>query len=447
MRPLARLLAGGLLGSALLTGQDVDKARALAQQLLEALQPAPVVTVITTPPALTAALAAAAPCATLTLSRTLVYPAALVLSRCVTLQAEQLPMPPVRMDATTPLPSFRDGIIITGDQVTLIGLEIKKGDPLTDIVVVTGARPTLDRVRILGDPVKGAKRGIRANANGDATIIRYLIDDTFQTWPGNDSQAICAWDMAPGLLIEDGFARGGSETIMIGGADASSEARMPRDVVIRGNTITKRPEWQALPIGVKNTLELKAARNVLIEDNDISYAWGGHGQDGYLFLITPRNQDGRAPWSTVQNVVFRNNRLSHGAAAINILGLDNIKETAAGKPTAIGTVRPSVRASTISITGNSVTDIDPTTWAGSTRLILIGAGPVDVTIDMNTFAGAHLGAQVYFYGTPPAAGLVVSNNTWPPATYGIKGDGQASGAATWAVYTSGGTLSGNVVQP
>jgi hypothetical protein len=447
MRSLARLLAGGLLCSALLTGQDVDKARALAQQLLEALQPAPVVTVITTPPALTAALAAAAPCATLTLSRTLVYPAPLVLAKCVTLRAEALPDPPVRMDAPTPLPLVKDGLIVTGDHVTVIGLEVRKVDPLTDIVVVTGAHVTLDRLRVLGDPVKGAKRGIRANGNGDATIIRSYVDDTFQSWPGNDSQAICAWDMAPGLRIEDNFLRGGSETVMIGGADASSADRMPADVTIRGNTITKRPEWQALPVGVKNTLELKAARNVLIEDNDISYAWGGHGQDGYLFLITPRNQDGRAPWSTVQNVVFRGNRLSHGAAAINILGLDNIKETVAGRPTPMGTVRPSVRASTISITGNTVTDIDPTTWAGSTRLILIGAGPVDVTIDRNTFAGVKIGSQVYFSGTPPAAGLVVTANTWPPAPYGIKGDGQASGAASWAAYTSGGTLAGNVVQP
>jgi hypothetical protein len=442
---MKRILASLAL-IALLLGQDVEKAKALLQQALTALQPA--VVVIPTPAAFRVAYAAAAPGDVLTLSRALVYPDALVLDKAITLQAEGLTTP-TRMDATTPLPSFRDGIRIPGDHVTLIGLEVRKADPLTDIVVFTGAHVTLDRVRILGDPVRGAKRGIAANGNGDATIIRYYIADTFQILNGNDSQAICAWDMAPGLLIEDGFASGGSETIMIGGADAASADRMPSGVTIRGNDVTKRPEWQALAVGVKNLIEVKAGRNILIENNTLSYSWGGHGQDGYVFLVTVRNQDGRAPWSTVQNLVFRNNTISHAAAAINILGIDNIVEKTAGKPTPIGSVRPSVRASTISITGNRFTDIDPTLWTGSNRLILIGGSPIDVTIDMNVFVGAHLGSQVYFYGALPAAripGLVITNNTWSAATYGIKGDGMASGAATWAAYTIGGTLTGNVVR-
>lgn len=438
MKQLIAALAGVLL-----LGQDVDKARALAQQLLTALTPTPAAVVIATPPALTAALAAAAPGAVLTLSRTLVYPAPLVLTKSVTLQAEGLTAL-TRMDPATPLPSFRDGITIPGDRVTLIGLEVRKVDPLTDIVTFIGANVTLDRMRILGDSVKGAKRGIRANGNGNALIVRSYVEDCFQAWPGNDSQALLAWDMAPGLTVEDNYLSGGSETLMIGGADASAADRMPAEITIRGNTITKRPAWQALPIGVKNTVELKAARNVLIENNDISYSWGGHGQDGYAFLITPRNQDGRAPWSTVTNVVFRGNRISHAAAAINILGLDNIRETKAGMPVAIGTVRPSVRVAEISITGNTFTDLDPTKYTGSNRLILIGAGPVNVTIDQNTFAGTRIGSQVYFYGTPPAAGLTVTANTWPFSVYGIKGDNAVSGAATWATYVTGGTLAGNV---
>lgn len=426
--------------------QDVPKARALLQQALTALEPAPPVAApIATPAELNAALADAAPGAVLTLSRTLIYPDALTLSQSVTLQADGLTAL-TRMDATTPLPSFADGITIPGDQVTLVGLEVRKKNPLTDIVTFSGANVTLDRLRILGDSVKGAKRGVAANGNGHAQILRSYIDDCFQAYPGNDSQAIIAWDMAPGLLIEDNFLRAGSETVMIGGADSISPERMPADVTIRGNTITKRPEWQRILVGVKNTLELKAVRGALIEGNIVEYSWGGHGQDGYLFLITVRNQDGRAPWSTVQDVIFRNNTLSHGAAAFNILGVDNIKESKAGMSTPIGTVRPTVRAARLSLTGNTVTDIDPVAYAGSNRLILIGAGPAQVTIDANTFAGQHLGSQVYFYGKPAADGLAVTSNTWPAALYGIKGDGSASGAATWAAYVTGGSLAGNIVR-
>jgi hypothetical protein len=440
-----------LLALALLVtpAQDVPRARTLAQQLLEALTPTPVVVVIPTPAAFKVAYAAAAPGDVLTLSRALVYPDALVLDKAITLQAEGLTAL-ARMDATTPLPTFKDGITIPGDAVTLIGLEVHKVNSLTDIVVFTGASVTLDRLRVLGDPVKGAKRCIAANGNGNATIIRSWADYCFQILNGNDSQAVLAWDMAPGLTIEDNYLSGGSETVMIGGADASSAARMPTDIVIKGNTITKRPEWQTMAVGVKNLVEFKAGRNILVDNNDITYVWGGHGQVGYAVLVTVRNQDGRAPWSTVQNLVFRGNRIAHAAAAINILGIDNIKETVTGKPTPVGTVRPSVRASTLSFTGNTFTDLDPTKYTGSNQMILIGGSPIDVTIDMNTFAGAHIGSQVYFYGTLPAAivpGFVVTTNTWPPATYGIKGDGTASGAATWTAYVTGGTLRGNVVQP
>jgi hypothetical protein len=434
--------------SATPVGQDLPKARSLAQQILDALEPTPVAVVIPTPAAFNVAYAAAPAGATLTLSRSLVYTDPLVLNKAITLRPEgDLPLTP--MDATTLLPSFRDGITISGDAVTVIGVEAKKVDPQTDIVVVSGAGVTLDRIRVLGDPVKGAKRGIRANSNGNLRILRYYIDYTFQILNSADSQAICGWDMGPGLLIEDGYASGGSESIMIGGGDPASAARMPDGVTIRHNRITKRPEWQTMLVGVKNILEIKAGRNILIEDNDLSYSWGGHGQDGYAFLVTVRNQDGRAPWSTVQNVVFRGTRITHAAAAINILGLDNIREDTAGRPTPVGSVRPSIRASTISITGNTATDLDPTKWTGSNRMILIGGSPIDVTIDMNTFVGQHLGSVVYLYGSLPTSqipGLMITNNTWPPSTYGVKGDGLASGTATWAAYVLSGRLEGNVIQ-
>ena len=39
--------------------------------------------------------------------------------------------------------------------MTLIGLDVRHTNSFTDIVVLTGAGITLDRVRVLGDPVKG----------------------------------------------------------------------------------------------------------------------------------------------------------------------------------------------------------------------------------------------------------------------------------------------------
>jgi hypothetical protein len=443
-RGLAAIVALAFLLSARLVAQDVAKARQLLEQALAALTPPPAVVAIATPAALDQALAAIAPGAVLQLDPVLVYDAPLTIRQSVTLQS----IPPAgRMTRGPPLPSFRRGLTIAADHVTLIGLEVRQTNPLTDILIVVGAHATLDRVRVLGDPVKGGKRGIAANSNGDLKILRSYVADIFGPYPGQDTQAICGWDMGPGLLIEENYLEGSHETLLIGGADPTSEARTPADVTIRGNTITKNPAWQGVPIGVKNTLELKNVKGAIVEDNDISQSWGGRGQDGYLLVVTIRNQDGRAPWSTVQDVTIRRNHFSHGAAAINLLGLDTIKETGAGRVVPVGTVRPSVRMARVTIAANTFTDLDPKKFTGSNKLILIDQAPEDLTIEDNAFDGVGFSSAIYFGGGGPALRLVVTNNRIPKTTYGIFGAGVTAKphnfTATnpaWVKYTSGGTI-------
>jgi len=409
-------------------GQDLPKARALLEQALKELQ-APTVTGIATPAALDAALGTAAAGAVLTLSPTLVYDTPLVITKAVTLQSV---VALTRMDAATALPSFRAGITIPADDVTLIGIEVKATDPRSAIVVFSGARVVLDRVRILGDPTKGAKHGVIANGNGLCAIRRSYIDDCFLPSPGDDAQAILAWDMAPGLVIEDNFLRAGSETILIGGGDSVTAARMPRDVTIRGNWITARPEWMALPVGVKTRLELKAVDGALLEGNQIEYVWR-QGQGGYLVSFTVRDQNGRAPWSTIRNVVFRTNTLMHGAAAFNLLAVDD--------------TQPSVVMQGVTITGNRATDLDPLAYrGGSKRMIQIAGGPIDLSLTTNTFAGINLTSAVYFTGSAMATTLNISGNTWPRTTYGIFGDGATVGQA-WARFVTSGTLGQNTETP
>jgi len=427
------LLLALTLGSPTPAAQDLDRARALLEQALAALKPAPVA--IATPAALDQALAAAKPGDVLTLSPTLVYPAALTLKQSITLQST---IPLSRMDRATPLPQFQSGLTIAGDDITLIGVQVTHMNPLTDLVVIRGARVTLDRVRVLGDPAKGAKRGIAANGNGTITIRRSYVADCFGPYPGQDTQAIGAWDMAPGLVVEDNYLEGGSETILLGGADPPSADRTPRDVTIARNTITKNPAWQTRAVGVKNTLEIKNAIHVDITENTIEYAWGGHGQDGYGLMLTTRNQDGRAPFSTIENVTITANAFAHMAAAINVLGSDNL--------------HPSGRLTTVTIATNTWTDVDPVTYTGSNRLILVDRGPRALTIRANTFAGRNIGSVVYFAGGPPAEDLAVVDNTWPPSKYGIFGNASTVAKAgalippAWPQYVLSGTLSGNRVQ-
>src|SRR6185295_19705542 len=270
----------------------------------------------------------------LVLSPTFTYPSPLKLTQ-LNLTLESAQVVTGRMTKDAPAPRFERGIQVLGNGIHLVGLDLRNSD-LTDILAIRGANVAIDRCRLLGDPVKGAKRGIAANSDGNCRITGCYIDDCFGPYPGDDTQAICAWDMVPGLLIENCYLSGGSETVLIGGGDPQNELRNPKGIIIRGNTITKNPNWQSQLIGVKNTLELKNARDVLIEDNDIESTWGGHGQEGFLLVLTVRYQNGRTPTVTIQDVQIQGNRFRHAAAAINILGRDTIVEDKPDRDVPVG---------------------------------------------------------------------------------------------------------------
>ena len=60
---------------------------------------------------------------------------------------------------------------------------------------------------------------------------------------------------------------------------------------------------------VNNLLELKNAQRVLIDGNIFDHLGGA--QMGYAIVLTPRNQDGTAPWSAVRDVTISNNIIRH----------------------------------------------------------------------------------------------------------------------------------------
>jgi len=415
---------------------DLAKVQSLLQQALAELQStlAPPSTAISTPDAFDRALSTATAGATITCDPALVYLGPLKITVPVTIQTAAS-IAPGRMIADQQLPRFIGGTSIQSDNVMLVGLELRHGSPLADICTIAGAHITLERVRVLGDPTNGAKRGIAANG-GDMTIARCYIDDCFGAYPsptGNDQQAICAWDMiSPGLVIQDCFLRAGSETIMIGGADSASEARMPSGIVIIGNTITKRATWQQQAVSVKNALELKAVRGCRILSNDISQSWGGHGQDGYLLMLTVRNQGGKAPWSTIQDVDIEKNTFRAGAAAVNILAADNN--------------HPSGTLTNVTIDSNTFMDLDSQVYTGSQKMIQIAGGPQQLAITNNGFVGKNFTSAVYFAGGPKATDLQITGNTWPKTKYGVFGNAVAVGQA-WSTYVASGTLANNTETP
>lgn len=387
---------------------------------------------ISTPDAFKAALAAAQPGDVLTLASSFVYTEAVKVSVAVTIQGETLPEG--RMDRAAALPSFRGGMEVPGDNVILRAIDVRHTNPLTDILRVTGKHVLVDRVRVLGDSVKGAKRCIAGNAV-DIRVLKSYVGDCFGAYPGQDTQAFAAWDTPGPILLFDNYFSGGAETIMLGGSDPSSAANIPSDVQILNNYIGADPAWQSLPIGVKSRVEIKNARRVLIQGNTIEYCWGKHGQDGYLLTINVRNQEGRAPFSTIEDVLVYDNDFAHGAAAINILGSDN----RAGFP--------SERMKRVSIIWNRFKDLDAVRYAGgSAKMIMLMGGASDLTIDDNKFEGTGLSSAV-FIANGKYDNLHIRSNAFPKTTYEFFGN--AIGAdltKITAAFITSGNLSNNVVR-
>lgn len=449
-----------LVGIALLSilfgtvqAQDINKAKALLEEALKALTPPPPVPVIKTAAELDAALPTAAVGAVLQLAPEFTYPGLLTLKQSVTLQGV---VGSEAMDADTPLPKFTGGLVLAGDNLTVEGVEVTRST-VGDIVWISGAHVTLNRSRVMGHPVNGVKRCITLNGKGDVNVLRNWVVNCFLPSPGQDSQAIGGWEMDPGVRIENNHLEGGSETVMFGGADNTSEDKTPADIVIRGNWIGKKLEWFGMPIGVKNVIELKNAKRVLVENNRFCCSWV-QGQTGFAVTLTVRNQDGRNPWATIRDVVFRNNVYEDTATAIAILGRDDIKETLTGaNRVPVGQVRPSVTMENVSFS-NETFLIDPVKYGkGSTNMkaIQIGGGPIDLSMDHITVKSlSRVGSALSFSAGPVSTRFIFTNNTVPVSRYGLFGDNSTATPSnwtstnpTWIKYNQGGTIGPVVVEP
>jgi hypothetical protein len=282
----------------------------------------------------------------------------------------------------------------------------------------------VERCYIHGDPQAGGKRGIALNARHVA-----IVDSYFTDWKGvgQETQAIAGWNGPGPFKIVNNYIAAAGVNMMFGGADPTIEGLVPADIEVRRNHFTKRLEWRAEKWTVKNLFELKNARRVLIEGNVFEHSWAS-AQAGFAVVLTPRNQDGKAPWSVVEDVTFTNNVIRGAGSGISIMGQDDN--------------HPSGQTRRIVITNNLLADIDQNTWGGRGWLFMVILGTRDVTIEHNT--GFPTGAIV---ATDPPAheNFVMRNNLFGHGEYGVKGSGLASGEPTLRAVMPGARMDGNVL--
>ena len=288
----------------------------------------------------------------------------------------------------------------------------------------------IDRCYIHGNQTGNLRRGIALNSARTAVIDSHISECREV---GADSQAICGWNGPGPFKIVNNYLEGAGENFMLGGADPRIANLVPSDVEFRLNHCSKPLSWNprdpafaGTRWSVKNLFELKNARRVLIEGNLFENNWVD-AQSGPSILFTPRNQDGTAPWSTVEDVTFKDNVIRNVAAGVSILGRDDL--------------HPSQQARRIKIENNLFDEVGGARLGGNGRLFQVLSGAAHVIINHNT---AFQAAHVLIADGAPSTGLVYTNNITAPGEYGIFGGGASEGVVTIERYFPQAVIARNV---
>lgn len=181
---------------------------------------------------------------------------------------------------------------------------------------------------------------------------------------------------------------------------------------------------------VKNLLELKNARRVLIEGNRFEYSWA-QDQTGYALLFMPWN-NGRAPWTAVQDVTVRNNHLDHVAAGITVAGRHKVNGVVVSQIT-----------ERVAIVNNLLTDVSKVTWGGHGIFLVSGDGATDVTVDHNTII--HDGPSTVSSNGIGNVRFKYNNNMSKHSIDGIYGSGYGAGWVSLNKYFIGAEIRRNVL--
>jgi hypothetical protein len=286
-------------------------------------------------------------------------------------------------------------------------------------------RIVIDRSYVHGNPTENDRRGVVLNGIAQAVVDSYVSE--FHE-VGIDSQAIAGWGGPGPFKITNNYVEGAAENLLFGGADPLVPGVVASDIEIRHNTFFKPLTWRkedpsyaGIHWSVKNLLELKMGRRVLISGNVFRHSWGD-GQTGIAINLKTATSR-RAPWVQTTDVTFTNNLVDGAATAMTIEGRD--------PNTALATKR-------VAVVNNLFTDIDGKKWKGGGYFLLIIAGSRppgggaadavdDVFVDHNTVFQSD---SIISAEGPPSARFVFINNITPHNRYGVKGDGAATGTDT-----------------
>jgi hypothetical protein len=311
---------------------------------------------------------------------------------------------------------------VQAPDVKMLGCSITGPHP-DGTLLSTGDGLMLQGCRLHGS-INGQHRGICVRSS-NVSIVDTSVTGIYK--PGQETQAIAGWSGIKQLRIRRCLLEAAGVNLMFGGCDPENEDCVPEDITITDCYLRKPNEWWGWT-NVKNLFEVKNAKRLTFERNFLEYSWV-EGQVGYAILLNVRNQEGTAPYSTIEDVVIRNNQIRYTAGGMNVLGSDY--------------TNPSQTMKRVLIEGNTFTNIEPR-WGSNQRCLMLAHGGEDITIRGNSFSGEAINSFMTF-DAEPLQRLTVEGNTFPEGYYGIKSDDCSLGTPTLEKYAPDCAWSNNTV--
>jgi hypothetical protein len=285
----------------------------------------------------------------------------------------------------------------------------------------------VDRSYLHGSPTLDMKRCLTLNSATSAVVDSWLTECHSNN---GDSQAVLGYNGGGPFKIENNYLAAGHEVVMFGGGDPAIIEMLPSDIELRHNHITRplawRKKWQ-----VKNLVETKNVRRLLIEGNVIENNWSD-AQNGFAFVLKSENQDGTAPWSTSSDVTVRYNHIRNTGSVFNLSGLGS-------NPAKV------VPAARFLVTHNLAEGVNVGPYTGDGVAFQLLSGLSDVVVSHNTIINQNASSSGVGFDGPPVKGLVMHSNLFQGGPYGVHGSDAGSGHGTLKRYAPGAVFKRNVI--
>jgi hypothetical protein len=304
----------------------------------------------------------------------------------------------------------------------------------------------LDRVYVHGNPLQDTQRGVLIECRRCALVDSWVAEIHSHSF---ETQAIGAVNCSGPIKITNNHLSAAGENIMFGGAMSASPDFVPSDIEIRRNHLFNPLSWKKDDPSyagqkwlIKNLLELKDARRVLVEGNVLENSWSD-GQTGFAIVLSAVGNSYET-WVRVEDITIQNNIIRNATRGINMAAyfrtVNNLTDPF--DPTYDDPTQS--RINRVLVKNNLFLKLGAQIW---------GPDGNNVVLDHNTFINDGADGWVAIpmdwagsgpaYKTVPHRGWGLVGNVFFFSAYGIAGPGGANPFVP--EFMTNGLIKGNVV--